>query len=77
MDDPDLLLAIERVQQHLRGDWIVEECRTSPSLGCASCQAIRIDAALEGLKNALLENEGELPYHNPVGPITDHRGEGE
>lgn len=57
-DDREALAAIARVQKHLRDAWIVDECRESPSIGCASCEMIDLEKRLEMLATDIKENAG-------------------
>ncbi len=49
----DVIAAIGIIQQYLRDDFIVEECRNEPTEGCASCEAVELERRLEWLKEAL------------------------
>ncbi len=49
----DVIAAIGIIQQYLRDDFIVEECRNEPTEGCASCEAVELELRLEWLKEAL------------------------
>lgn len=54
--DKAALRAIEHVQQYLRDAYIVDGCRTLPSFGCASCEAIALERQLELVAADIREN---------------------
>ena len=50
--EDDVGAAIRRVRKHLADEWIDPSCReTAGVIGCASCQMVELDRALEQLES--------------------------
>lgn len=43
----DVLVAIALVQDYLRKEYIVDECREEPAEGCVSCEAVELERRLD------------------------------
>lgn len=51
-----ILACIDKVRHYLAVNYIVDGCRQHRALGCASCQAVEIDRALELLASEVTDN---------------------
>jgi len=71
-----ILAAIDTIQQHLKADWIADECREKRVLGCISCQMLRLADDLDMLRHEVeeicrtpetLTTPNNPPGHEPPG----------
>lgn len=51
----DILAAIVLVQDYLRSEYIVDECRADPTAGCASCDAVELERRLDALAEMIAD----------------------
>jgi hypothetical protein len=61
----DVLRAIRRVQRHLDDAFITEGCADDMTLGCVSCQAVRIKDELEMLARDVEDDQARPPPPDP------------
>jgi hypothetical protein len=69
-----ILAAIDTIIDHLKADWIADECRNKRVLGCVSCQMLRLSQDLHMLRyeveDICRQPEGITPPNSPPGHET-------